>query len=42
MSAEHESHTESPTTSNLPPITLAVVLALWYAWAVALLLVQVL
>jgi hypothetical protein len=42
MSPQHEPHTESPTTSNLPAITLVVVIALWYAWAVALLLVQVL
>ena len=42
MSLPHEPHTESVSTSNLPVVTLAVVIALWYAWAVALMLFQVL
>jgi hypothetical protein len=42
MRPQHDPKSESASPSNLPLVTLLIVIAFWYAWGTALVLIDVL
>jgi hypothetical protein len=42
MADQSTHHTQTTTSSHLPAVTLALVIALWYAWGLGLVLMGVL